>query len=137
MVGTGEMMNSTTAANSTLIFGRPEVAHVWRDSRDDAWLELEMELSNWIKNPAELVEPDAQAPSRMLIRAARDMLCRMRQVGDWPAPNVVSPDNSGGIAVEWHFSDGRFRLLSFLPNHNVTISEFRNGQFISRHNLNR
>jgi hypothetical protein len=129
-------MNSTTAANSTSILDRPGIAYVWQDFRDDAWLEVETELDDWIQNPEGLVESGGQAPSRRLIRGARAALSAMRQAGNNPAPNLVSPDNSGGIAVEWHFRDGTFQLLSFLANGNVTVSKFRNGQFISRYALN-
>src|SRR5205809_2626399 len=54
----------------------------------DAWNLIDTRLSEWMADPSATVDYNADPPSRMTIRIARDFIREIRQKC-WPAPDTV------------------------------------------------
>lgn len=98
---------------------------------DDAegWAEVDVQLSEWLRDPADLVDYDATPPSRWTIRLARNAIPFLR--ARYPVPTMVVPDGSGGISFEFHAGD-YFRTLDLHSDGRLRWSVFRAGQLIRR-----
>lgn len=101
-----------------------------RGVEETGWLAIDAQLNDWIYDPAAIVDYGAVPPTRMTIRRAREVASRLRG-RNWPVPDLVVPDGSGGISFEYH-SDGEFRDLTLQPNGDVWMTVLLNGKFMDR-----
>jgi len=104
-------------------------AKLWENPPTDDWSVIDSQLHGWLSNPDALVDCDAIPPSRPIIRAARELIPRLRQ--NWPAPAMVVPDGTGGISFEFH-SSNVYRNLEVLADGRARLTVFRNGQVHAR-----
>jgi len=90
------------------------------------WLRIDAQLCDWLRDPSEIVDADAIAPSHDLIRMARQIVRRFQVQGLQIPPSMVVPDSNGGIAMEWHHG-GIFRLIEILTKGETRLTEFSDG----------
>src|SRR5258706_15451232 len=68
---------------------------------DSEWTSIDSDLIDWLNPVAPLVDVGAIPPSRDIIRIARSLVIALRQA-NVPPPDMVVPDNAGGLAFEWN-----------------------------------
>src|SRR5665213_993717 len=94
------------------------------------WTAADAELNDWTVDPDSVVDADAVAPSRTIIRRARTIIAKCQQLG-LPAPSMVVPDGNGGISFEFH-SASVYRNLEVLKDGRIRWTVIKNGQIESR-----
>jgi hypothetical protein len=126
---------SETADLDTTPPDRPGYEYLADDVRDaDKWLDVDSELSEWLRDSSQLVEPGGSPPSSMLIRKARKLLEWFRFANGSVAPDIVAPDNAGGLAFEWH-SGNVFQMVSVRRDGSSVLSVFRGGKCVSQRRI--
>jgi len=128
------MSTTLSTSQKPLTVDQPMRTYGADEVREDSeWRSIDADLVDWFKPHAPLVDVGATPPSRDTIRIARARVLELRQLR-FPPPDMVVPDNAGGIAFEWN-SDAGFLLLSIGRDGKAKFSLFRNGRFLRSYNL--
>ena len=94
----------------------------------EAWDAVDADLAQWMEDPSQVVDEGAEAPSTGMIRYARWLLKVMRGSMS-TAPAAASPDNAGGLTIEFH-GPADLAVLAFRRDNCVTWSVFRDGKLV-------
>jgi hypothetical protein len=98
------------------------------EAREDSeWLNIDSDLLDWLNPVNPLVDVGAIPPSHHVIRTARRWIVMLRQE-NCPPPDMVVPDNAGGLAFEWN-RPRDFWTLNIARDGSAKILLFRDGQF--------
>jgi len=128
------MSTTLSTSQKSLTVDQPMRTYGADEVREDSqWQSIDNDLLDWFKPHAPLVDVGATPPSHDTIRIARARVLELRQLRA-PPPDMVVPDNAGGIAFEWN-SDAVFSLLSIGRDGKTKFSLFRDGQFVRSYNL--